>query len=78
MVNNTTLRAAPDELFEPFSAKSKSTETANPQGYAIFKLLQHEIAACSVTQCSPQYACIPRPRSPACISHVPQLLLLAH
>ena len=35
MVNNRSLRMPPDELFEPFSAKSRSTETANRQGYAI-------------------------------------------
>lgn len=35
MVNNRSLRIHPDELFEPFSAKSRSTETAKRQGYAI-------------------------------------------
>lgn len=34
MVNNRSLRIHPDELFEPFSAKSRSTETAKRQGYA--------------------------------------------
>jgi hypothetical protein len=48
MVNNRLLRIHPDELFEPFSAKSKSTGTANRQGYAILsfqarnRCLQHQ------------------------------------
>jgi hypothetical protein len=48
MVNNRSLRIHPDELFEPFSANSKSTETAKRQGYAILsfqarnRCLQHQ------------------------------------
>ena len=48
MVNNSSLRIHPDELFEPFSAKSRSTETAKQQGYAILSFqarnrrLQHQ------------------------------------
>lgn len=48
MVNNRSLRIHPDELFEPFSASSKSTETARRQGFAILsfqarnRCLQHQ------------------------------------
>ena len=57
MVNSRSLRIHPDELFEPFSAKSKSTETAKRQGYAIFKLSSTKsLPAASALNAAPPHA----------------------
>jgi hypothetical protein len=57
----------PDELFEPFSAKSRWTDIRNgAPGYAIFKLLQYAILPAVPTLTHLLSLAFPSPRRSSC------------